>query len=118
MARSAVTVATMAAYQTTASITKDAYDIANDHEIDVSSIEDNKLVLFIEASDTKAATIEVKAGDYADASIGDLTITTAATGTTCVSLETARFKDSDGKILIDITSAAGATGNIYAVEHA
>ena len=118
MARSAITVATMAAYQTTASITKDAYDIANDHEIDVSAIEDNKLILFIEAADTEAATFEIKAGDYSDASIGDLTISTAAVGTTSVCLETARFKDSDGKILIDITSAAGATGNIYAVEHA
>jgi len=118
MARSAVTVATMATYQASSKITKDAFDITNNHSIDVSSVEDNKLVIFIESASTKAATFEIKAGDYSDSSLGDLTIEEAAIGTTSVCIETARFKDSDGLVLIDLTSTAGATGNIYAVEHA
>ena len=117
MARSAITIS-QPTYNGSASVTKDAYDIANDHSLDVSSLEDNKLTLFIEASDTKAATIAIKAGDYSESSLGDLEIATAAAGTTSVCIETARFKDSDGLILIDLTSAAAATGNIYAVEHA
>jgi len=115
MARSAVTVATMATYQTGATITKDAIDATNNHEIDVSAIEDNKLVVFIETAAATATDFVFKAGAYSDASIGDLTISTAAAGTVSVCLETARFKDADGKILLDISS--GSAGNVYAVEH-
>jgi len=33
-----------------------------------------------------------------------------------LNLKSARFKDNDGYILIDITSAAGAAGNIFATK--
>jgi len=118
MARSAITVQSLSAYNSEGTVTKDAFDITNDHSIDVSSVEDNKLILFIETSDTKAATFSIKAGDYSDSSLGDLDITTGSAITQAVCLETSRFKDSDGLILIDIASTAGATGNLYAVEHA
>ena len=114
MARSAVTVTTPVINAGTA-ITKDAFDIANDHSIDVSSVKNERLRIFIENSDTNAAVFTIKSGDYSSSSLGDLSITTAAVGLQVLDVETARFKDSDGLILIDIASVAGATGNIYAI---
>ncbi len=114
MARSAVTVISAVRNAGTA-ITKDAFDIANDHSIDVSEVNCQTLAVFIETLDTKAATFAVKAGDGQAKGIGDLSITTGAAGLQVLTLDAARFKGDDGLILIDITSAAGATGNIYAV---
>jgi len=114
MARSAVTIASCTLNASTA-ITKDAIDIANDHEIDISSVKDEKLAIFIETLDTKAATFTIKAGTGPQSSLGDLTVTTGAAGLKVLDLESARFKDADGLILIDVVSTAGATGNIYAI---
>jgi hypothetical protein len=117
MARSAVTIA-QATLNSAVAITKDAFDIANDHEIDIKSFKDSKLALFIETLDTKAATFTVKAGNGPQSSLGDLTITTGAAGLRVIDIESARFKGSDGLVLIDIVSTAGATGNIYAIAKA
>jgi hypothetical protein len=117
MARSAVTIA-QAVINTGVAITKDAIDIANDHEIDIKSFKDSKLALFIETLDTKAAVFTVKKGTGPQSILGDLTITTGAAGLRVLDVESARFKDADGKILIDIVSTAGATGNIYAIAKA
>ena len=115
MARSAVTICEMTRDASNV-VTKDAIDIANDHEIDISTVQDEDLVVFIETLDTKAAVFTVKAGVGPRSIIGALTITTGAAGLKALDLESARFKDADGKILIDIASTAGATGNIYAVK--
>ena len=115
MARSAVTVASAVLNASTA-ITKDAFDIANGHSIDVSDVNTTKLTVYIETLDTKAADFSVKAGDGQAAGIGDLEVSTGAAGLKVITLDSARFKDSDGLILIDIVSSAGATGNIWAVE--
>jgi hypothetical protein len=114
MARSAVTVAT-ASLNGSATITKDAIDITNDHSIDVSDIKDQNLRIFIETTSTAAAIFSVKAGDFSGASVGDLDISTADSATRVVQIESARFKDSDELVLIDIASTAGVTGNIYAI---
>jgi len=115
MARSEVIVSDMDRNADNA-VTKDAYDIANGHYIDINDVQDEDLTIFIEASDTKAATIVVKSGDQYASIAGDLEITTGAAGLHCLELESARFKDNDGYILIDITSAAGAAGNIFATK--
>ena len=114
MARSAVTVASASINAATA-ITKDAFDISNGHSIDVENVKDERLRVFIETSDTNAAVFSIKAGDFSGNGVGDLTLSTAAAATNVFELETARFKDSDELILIDIASTAGATGNIYAI---
>ena len=114
MARSEVTVASAALNAGTA-ITKDAIDITNDHSIDVSGVKNDRLRVFIETTSTAAAVFSIKSGDFSGASVGDLDISTAAAGTQVVELETARFKDSDELVLIDIASTAGVTGNIYAI---
>ena len=114
MARSAVTVVSSVRNASTA-ITKDAFDIANDHEIDCSIVSDNYLNVFIETLDTKAAVFTVVAGAGQAKGQGNLTVTTGAAGVKVLTLDTARFKGSDGLVLINITSTAGATGNIYAV---
>ena len=115
MARSSVTVASAVLNAATA-VTKDAFDIANDHSIDVSNVNTTKLTIYIETLDTHAADFTIKAGDGQAAGIGDLTFSTSAAGLRVITLDSARFKDSDGLILIDIVSSAGATGNIWAVE--
>lgn len=116
MARSAVTVCSLTTWNSEATITKDAIDISNDHSIDVSNVKDKNLTVFIETTSSAAAVFTIKAGDFSSASQGDKTISTSSSATVVIQLETARFKDSDGLILIDIESTAGVTGNIYAVE--
>jgi len=116
MARSAVTV-NQALWNAEVAVVKDAVDIANDHSIDVSNTSCTKLTVLIEKSDTKASTFTFKAGDYSSASQGDLVVTGGEVGTVVLNLETARFKDSDGLILIDVVSTAGAAGNIIAIAH-
>jgi hypothetical protein len=112
MARSAVTVATCSLNGAVA-ITKDAIDATNDHSIDVSGVKDQNLRIFIETTSTDATTFEVKAGDFSLASVGDLSVSTAAAATNVIQIESARFKDNDELILIDVTGSA--TGNIYAI---
>jgi hypothetical protein len=114
MARSAITVCELASWNTKKAITKDAIDATNEHSIDVSDMDDGKLSLFIETTSTDAMSFAVKAGDFSDLSLGDLTITSAAAQTQVVQLESARFKDEDELILIDVTGTG--TGNIYAVK--
>lgn len=116
MARSAVTV-NQASYNASVVVVKDAIDIANDHSIDISNTSCTKLTILIEKSDTKAGTITLKAGDYSSASQGDLVVTGGVVGTVVLNVETARFKDSDGLILIDVVSTAGMAGNIIAIAH-
>lgn len=115
MPRSAITVATLSAYNSEGTVTKDAIDATNDHEIDVSGVKDGNLLIFIETTNTEAGTFEIKAGDFSGASVGDVSITTGSALTQVIQVESARFKDSDEKILIDVTGAS-VTGNIYAVE--
>ena len=116
MARSAVTIASPSRNSSATTITKDAFDIANGHSIDISSVQDEDLTIFIETSDTTAATFTVNAGNGILSNQGDLTATTGAAQTIALDLESARFKDADGLITIDINSTGGATGNIYAVK--
>jgi hypothetical protein len=115
MPRSAVTVATLTAYNDKVAITKDAIDIANDHSISVDGVRDGNLTIFIETTNAVAATFTFKAGDFSGASVGDYVVSTSSAATNVIQLESARFKDSDNLILIDIVST-GVTGNIYAVE--
>lgn len=96
-----------------ATVTKDALDGTDGHSIDVDGISSEQLTVFIEMDTTVAHTIAFKAGDFEDAVKGDLSVALAAVGTTAVTIETARFKDEDSLILIDVTST-GVSGNIYA----
>ena len=115
MARSAITIADLTAngYNSEVEITKDAIDATNDHSISVAGIDDGKLTIYIETATTASTQFDIKAGDYSDASIGDLSFTTTTATTNVVQVESARFKDNDELILIDVTGSA--TGNIYAV---
>ena len=115
MARSAVTVASLTAYNSEGTVTKDAIDATNNHSIDVSGVKDGNLLVFIETTNTEAGTFEIKAGDFSGAGVGDVTITTGSALTQVIQLESSRFKDEDELILIDVTGAS-VTGNIYAVE--
>lgn len=114
MARSAVTVQSLSAYNTSGAITKDAIDITNNHSISVDTVKTSNLAVFIEMSTTDPMTFAVKAGDFSDNGIGDLALTSITASTQVVVLESARFKDSDDLILIDATGTG--PGYIYAVE--
>ena len=114
MARSAVTVQSLSAYNSAAVVTKDALDATNEHSIDVEDVKTSNLAIFIETSTTDALTVAIKAGDFSDNGIGDVTVTSAAAQTQVIVLESARVKDSDELILIDVTGTGA--GYIYAVE--
>ena len=112
MARSVITIAEPE-LNAVATVTKDALDATNNHSLDVSDISGEQLEIFLEMSSTTLHTFSIKAGDFEDGAKGDLDIALSAVGTTVLTVETARFKDSDGLILIDLVST-GAAGNIYA----
>lgn len=114
MARSAVTVQSLSAFNTSGVVTKDALDATDEHSIDVSGVKTSNLAIFIETSTTDALSVAIKAGDFSDNGIGDLTVTSAAAQTQVMVLEGARFKDEDELVLIDVTGTGA--GYIYAVE--
>jgi len=84
-----------------------------------SSLNFENLFVIIENYATSAScTVTVKAGDdYSEVGIGDTATITVATSSTIViggrELESARFKDEDGYLNLDIT--ATATCYVYAV---
>ena len=94
---------------------KEVYDTVNGHEIDVSNVAGDKLVLGFDAFDASGHTVTIKAGDFEDSTLGDLVVTMATAGLRTVYIETSRFKTLDGKILLD--EVAGApNGGIYVVK--
>lgn len=119
MARSAVTLAALARNNNT-NITKAVMDVTNDHVIDITGYQGEKVMILIEtgtSATTTAGTVTVKAGDYSDKSIGDLAIPVTHKNVKGVVLETSRFKQDDNTILIDLATTTGAAlaGYISAV---
>ena len=109
MARSAVTVSKCLLYNTAYAVTPDACDLVNDHEIDASEMaHDRLLIRFLGGTTLYTATI--LAGDFSDASLGNLVISVDTTDTKVVCLEASRFLQSDGKIHIDLASEGAVTG--------
>lgn len=102
MARSAVTVQSLTAFNTLGAVTSDDFDTANGNSIDVSDVKSSNLLILVTYTDTDDAELTIKAGDFSDAAIGDLTIARpVAAGTQALVIESARFKDEDELILID-----------------
>ena len=114
MARSAVTISTCT-LNASNTVTQDAVDIASNHVIDVGDYKGEKLLVLIETTNTKSGLFAFKAGVGPQSVLGDLEVTKAAEGLFAFDLETARFKDADGYILIDVTSTATVTGKISCI---
>ena len=117
MARSAITLAALARNDDK-DITKYAMDVSNDHVIDISGYQGEKVMILIETSTsatTTSGTVTVKAGDYSDKSIGDLVIPVTHKNVKGVILETSRFKQDDNTILIDLATETKLDGFISAV---
>lgn len=112
MARSEVTVTEVDGYNSANTITKDAIDTTNNHSIDVSGLSDERMQIYLDVT-TAPVTFEIKAGDYEDGVLGDLTITSTSAEVNVVEVETSRFKDSDELILIDASSTGSGAGTIY-----
>lgn len=117
MARSTITLAALARNDDK-DITKYAMDVSNDHVIDISGYQGEKVMILIETSTsatTTSGTVTVKAGDYSDKSIGDLVIPVTHKNVKGVILETSRFKQDDNTILIDLATETKLDGFISAV---
>jgi len=112
MARSAVTVTKIDGYNSGNVITKDAIDVTNNHSVDVSGLSDERVQVYLDVT-TAPVTFEIKGGDFEDGVLGDLTITSTSVEVNVVELESSRFKDSDGLILIDASSTGSGAGTIY-----
>ena len=83
-----------------------------------SSLNFEDLFVIIENYAASACTVTVKAGDdYSEVGIGDTaTITVAASSTNVIGgreLESARFKDSDGYLVLGVSPSSACT--VYAV---
>jgi len=117
MARSAVTVADLVKYNTGYTITGDAIDLANDHEIDISNIKDDLFMVMIDNTSTEVGTATFVASTFnSESGQGDLVVAIGNSAKTVVALESARFKGSDGLLLIDMASGGALAGSIYASE--
>lgn len=108
MARSEVSIAT-AGIHSAGTVTADAVDLSNDHFIDLDGVKDQSLCIRLYGGSAAGFTATFKAGDYSDALVGDLDVAVAASTTKVITLESARFKDSDEYILIDTASTGAAT---------
>lgn len=108
MARSEISVAS-AGLNSAGAVTADAVDTTENHFIDVEDVKDQNLIVRLYGGSGDGFTATFKAGDFSDASIGDLEVEVAAAATKVISLESARFKDSDEYILIDASSTGTAT---------
>jgi hypothetical protein len=112
MARSEVTVTKIDGYNSANTITKDAMDTTNNHSIDVEGLSDERLQIYFDVT-TAPVTIGVKAGNYEDGVLGDLTITSTSAEVNVIEIETSRFKE-DGLVLINLSSTGSGAGTIYA----
>jgi len=73
--------------------------------IDVSNINTDKMIIHVKNTHGVAHAVTIKAGDYSRSILGDLAVTVAATtGEQMIVVETARFKGSDGLILVDFAA--------------
>lgn len=109
MARSEITPTKCLLFNKEYDVTADAVDKTENHSIDVSDMNHSKL-LFRIAGDTATMTVTFKAGDFSDASIGDLALTVGATDLVVICVESSRFLQDDGTILIDVTSTGNVSG--------
>lgn len=116
MARSAVTVADIVKFNTAYDITPDAIDLAQDHSIDISDIKSDLFQVLIENTSTLAGTATFVAGVGTEASKGDLVVAVGDSAIQVIALESARFKDADGLLKIDMASTGSLTGRIFASE--
>jgi hypothetical protein len=109
MARSAVTVSEMLLFNTAYDVTADAVDLTEDHSIDVSDMNHSKVLIRF-AGATTAMTVTIKAGDFSDSTIGDLEVAVGTTDIKVIVVESSRFLQNDGTILIDTASTGAVTG--------
>lgn len=117
MARSVVAVAKLLEYNKGYASVADAIDLTNDHEIDASDAKCDSLLIVIENATTEVGTATLVAGGfYSGSSEGDLEIAIGDSTTVAVAIESARFKDSAGKINLDMASTGSLTGKISATE--
>jgi hypothetical protein len=88
---------------------------AGEYEIDIDGVQAHRLLVVFTAAANDGLAYAVKAGAFSDASLGDLSITVADGGTFCTVVESARFKQSDGKLYIDAANVGlAATGTVTA----
>lgn len=115
MARSKITIANnRSAVTDLVAITKDAMDKTNDHYLDLNGYNYDTLVLGIDNNTTEVVAITIKAGDsFEQRVLGDYSDTIAASKNYVMKLETSRYKDDDGYILIDIASTGTITSNYF-----
>lgn len=115
MARTALTVTELVPNGQIADPAGNAVDPANGHIIN-EPINFEELYLEINSTFAGAKTFTIKAGAYPPAlssGQGDLVITLNAAIGRCGPFTSARFKQADGSMWIDV--AAGATGTIKAI---
>ena len=95
---------------------RDREDMTTDHA-EMTVAKPRKVVLLVENEDTAdACSIVVKAGDFINAGVGDLTTSIALSSSKLIGpFESARFSDSDGKIQIETSSTGTLDGKIEAI---
>lgn len=120
MARSEVSIAKLTEYQTAGAVTADAVDVTNEHFLNIEGVKDEKLLIRLYGGTGDGFTATFKAGDMpVGAAAGDLDVAVAAAAIKVIALESARFKDDDEYILIDLASTGTATAaTIEAFSHA
>ena len=90
--------------------------VANGAYIDANALDTDRLILHVKNTVGAAKNVTIKAGTYSRAALGDLVVSVAATtGETMIHVETARFKDADGFVLVDFEAAMTGLAGCYAL---
>jgi hypothetical protein len=85
-------------------------------EIDASTFKDERTVLVFDVTTTDAgATMTIAAGAYEDATLGSIEVPVTV-GIHVVVLETARFKNADNNVVIDIDSIGSLAGTVLPLQ--
>jgi len=89
---------------------------ADGHYIDVNDINTDNMIIHFKNTEGSSNDIIISAGVYSRSSLGSLTVSCAATsGEQLIRIESARFKDADGYILIDFSAATTGLIGAYLV---
>lgn len=99
----------------TSSTAADLNDTGANIYFDAGGLDGSKVIFYVRADGDEAASIVVKDGaEYSGGAVGDLTQATTVGGEYIIGpLETARFKDSDGYINLQL-GTTGSTVKLYA----
>lgn len=118
MARTALPTTTLMPDGSVAQPAGNAVDPTNGHVIAANTLRRTELIIDIDSTFAGAKDFTIKKGNLPGSGAGDLVVTINAARRIIGPLNTARFIQDDGTILVDVAAAATGTIRAYRVPRA